>query len=280
MSKSRMAAGCYFQTGDGSNAVGTSAVMSLAAGGSPTAGTVQLNYPGGINLGVQAGQTFNIGSVSFNETAAQLQTLLDAALNIGKNAGGLSNALAGGGPWPTTPLTVTFQNDLANRVVPLMTFTNNTLTPSSTPVATFTTPGVTAGETFSNISELTTLPFPAVKRAKKEVTNFDSLNFTKEFIPEFIDPGDVKIDANYIGDATQDPNTGLIVKFNQGLVYTCQINVPNYVIGPGVYVKGHLERYKGFFTDAAIAPAKVADVLMISGTLGITGAVSYLAPIQ
>lgn len=280
MSKSRLAAGCYFQTGDGTNAASTPAIITLPVPATATAGAAPLQSATGFNAGVQPNGFAIIGSVTFNQTAANLQTLLDAAPTIGRNASGLSNALAGGGPWPTTPLTITFQNDLAGKAPGVWSYGTPTIpwAPTAPPVPTYNT-FVAPGEAYSNVSELTTLPFPQVKRAKKEVTNFDSLNLTKEFIPEFIDPGDVKIDANFIGDTTQDANVGMIGKFNQGLIYTCRINIPNYLIGPGVVALGHLETFKGFFTDAALSPAKVTDLLMITGTLGITGAVTYTKPI-
>jgi hypothetical protein len=279
-SKARLAAGCYFQTGDGAAVANTPAIVTLPPPTAASAGSSPLQSTTGFNTGVQSSGMAVIGAVNFNTTAAQLQTLLNAAPTIGTNAAGQANVLAGGGPFPTTALTLTFQNDFLSRAPGLWSYGTPTIpwVGAAGPIApTYNTP-VAGGENFSNISELTTLPFPQVKRAKKESTSFDS-GVTKEFIPEFIDPGDVRIDANYNGDASQDYKAGLIYKFNQGLIYTCRVNIPNYLVGPAVVALGHVQVFKGFFTDAAIAPAKPTDILTISGTLGITGAVAYGPPL-
>lgn len=280
MTKATMAYGSTFGVGDSSNASGTPAVITLTCTGTPTGGSFNFTVPIGFNSTVQpnTGPTLN---VAYNATTSTLQTSLDALFNIGKNASALSNTVAGGGPWPGSALTVTFQNDLNNRVIPNFIAGVNALTGGSSPAATSTlsTPGVAAGATYTNIAEMLTMPFPAVKRAKKEMTNFDSTNFTKEFIPEFIDPGDVKIDANYTGDTSQDWLAGMIYKFNQGLTYPIHCNIPHYQTAPGVFRTGHLESFNAFFTEASINNAKVTDALMISGTLGVTGALTYSRPL-
>src|SRR4051812_4159099 len=169
-SKSRLAAGCYFQTGDGGTTSGTSAVVTATATGTPAGGAFSFIIPWGFNQSVQPGAG-TVLAIPFNGTASAVQTLINALMNVGLNAAAAPNVLVGGGPWPATPLTFTAQNDLANRVLANWIASTNAFTGGTAPNAStaLTTPGVASGEAFSNISELTTLPFPQVKRAKKEV---------------------------------------------------------------------------------------------------------------
>jgi hypothetical protein len=216
-----------------------------------------------------------------------LQTILNAYPNIGVNAAGLPNALAGGGPWPATPLTVTFQNDLANQPVQLFQFpatgaAGNNLIGGTTPAATaaMTTPGTKAGGVFAAVSRLTDIVFPNTKADVKETTNFDSVGKTKEYIGGYIAPGDIALNAQWIGDVTQDWRNGIIAKFYSGKTYAVRTNVPNKVPQPGAFTPGISIYMNGFLTDGSPSGAKHDDVMGIKGSFQISGLPIFGEPVQ
>ena len=113
---------------DVAEGAGTNEVQTVTVSGTPTGGSFELTF---------AGDTTT--PVMYNAVASDLQSALDALGSIGHG-----NALVGGGPFPGTPMTVTFRNALGSQDVPAMTVSANTLTGGTTPnaaVAT-TTPGV------------------------------------------------------------------------------------------------------------------------------------------
>lgn len=105
--------------------VPVSEVQTLAVtGGPPTGGTFTLTY---------SGQTTT--TLDWDATAAEIQAALIALSNIGP-----LDVVCAGGPFPGTPITVTFKGALSQTNVALIT-ANNSLTPSGTVGATETTPG-------------------------------------------------------------------------------------------------------------------------------------------
>lgn len=106
----------------------TNEVQTLTVGGTPTGGTFTLVYDG------QATATIN-----HNANAAAVQAALEGLSNI--EVGDVS---CGGGALPGTPVTITFQGNLAGRNVSLITRGTNSLTGGTTPDASvaLTTPGV------------------------------------------------------------------------------------------------------------------------------------------
>jgi hypothetical protein len=105
---------------------GTNEVQTVTVSGTPTGGTFTLAFDGQISSAIQ-----------YNATLAQFQTALDGLLGVG-------NGLAAGGPFPGSPVTVTFRNQLGSADMPLMTVANNSLTGGTSPNAAVaqTTPGV------------------------------------------------------------------------------------------------------------------------------------------
>lgn len=75
----------------------TNEVQRLTVTGAPTGGTGTVTFDG-----VQS------GAINWNSTAAQLQTVLEAMPNIDPG-----DVAVTGGPWPATPITITFQGKLA-----------------------------------------------------------------------------------------------------------------------------------------------------------------------
>jgi hypothetical protein len=110
---------------------GANEVQSVSESGVPTGGTFTL---------VVFGST--TGNIAFNSTAAQLLAILQA-LPFGVDAQGNSNFATAGGPLPGSPITVTFQNQLAQQDLPQMTVGTNALTGGTTPApaVSTTTPG-------------------------------------------------------------------------------------------------------------------------------------------
>lgn len=108
-------------------------VQTLTCTGTPTGGTQTFAV---------IDQATGIGSnlvVPFNSSSSGLQTLVNAIFGAG-------NVTASGGPWPGTPLVLTFTGILAGLPIPVLIPTTNALTGGSTPAATVahTTVGVTA----------------------------------------------------------------------------------------------------------------------------------------
>lgn len=101
------------------------AVHSWAiTGGPPTSGTITVRLHG-VDITLQ-----------WNSTAGQAQTAIAA------NPYFTGNVSVTGGPWPGTPLTVTYNSGLAGRPMPLPTVVNNALAPSGNINPTVTTAGV------------------------------------------------------------------------------------------------------------------------------------------
>lgn len=107
---------------------GTTETQVLTVSGSPTGGTFKVTYDG-----------FETASLTYNESAANVQTALRNLPNIGST--GCTVSGSAGGPW-----TVTFAGNLVNLALNTLTLSTNALTGGSSPsvgIAKGTT-GVTA----------------------------------------------------------------------------------------------------------------------------------------
>jgi hypothetical protein len=100
---------------------GVNEVQTLAITGAPTGGTFTITFRGQITA-----------AIPFNATAAQVQAALEALSTIG--VGGVA---VSGGPLPGSSVVLTFQNQLGNQDVPLIT-TTNTFTGGASPNTTVT----------------------------------------------------------------------------------------------------------------------------------------------
>jgi hypothetical protein len=120
---------------------GTNEVQTLTMAGTPTGGSTVLVYDGRTTA-----------TVAFNSAAAAVQTALEALPNIG--TGGV---VATGGPWPGTPIVLTFSGSFTakrphpNITSPASGATGNLLTGGATPQVNVveTTPGVNAKHDFT-----------------------------------------------------------------------------------------------------------------------------------
>lgn len=121
--------------GQFSNWVAANDVQTLTETGTPTGGSFDLIFNGVI-----------IRAVPWNATAVNLQALLDAASNIGAG-----QTTVTGGPFPGTPLVITFAGTLTSSLwQPLITLGTNGLTGGTNPTVTIahTTPGRATGGMF------------------------------------------------------------------------------------------------------------------------------------
>jgi len=94
-------------------------VQTLTMTGTPTGGTFTLMIYGDVTT-----------ALAFNATAAQVQTALQALPNIG------NNVAVSGGPFPGTPIVVTYNNYMAGEPQQLIALANNSLTGGTTPTVT------------------------------------------------------------------------------------------------------------------------------------------------
>jgi hypothetical protein len=105
----------------------TNEVQSLAISGTPTAGTFRLAF-----------KSVTTANIAYNATAAAVQAALEALSTIGSG-----NVLCAGGPLPGSPVTITFQGQLAGSNMPMITVVSAAFTGGTTPAVTVTetTPG-------------------------------------------------------------------------------------------------------------------------------------------
>lgn len=98
---------------------GANEVQALTITGTPTGGTFTITYDG---------QT--TAAIAYNAAASAVKTALEALSNIGTG-----NVACGGGSLPGTPVTITFQNAMGKRDVPLATADGSGLTGGISPAA-------------------------------------------------------------------------------------------------------------------------------------------------
>jgi hypothetical protein len=115
---------------------GVNEVQTITASGSVTGGTYQLTI---VPLVGMAGIV--VSNIPWNATAAEVQRLIDARIRRRGSGFFLGDIVVGGGPLPTTPMTLTYQGTLCARDIQPAVLANS-LT-GSTPLYTLTT--TTAG---------------------------------------------------------------------------------------------------------------------------------------
>jgi len=79
-------------------------------------------------------------------------------------------------------------------------------------------------ETFTKVAEIIDIDGPSMSRDVIEVTNQDSANGWREFIPGLRDGGEVSLTANWVpASATQDGTAGVLSKFTDDALHNWQI---------------------------------------------------------
>ena len=114
-------------------------VQSLAITGSPTGGNFTLTYA-----------TVTSGPITYNATASNVQTALEATSSIGSG-----NVVCTGGPLPANPVVITFVGALAQQTITVLTATS-TLTGGTSPSTTVTS--VTVGVTPTDVPAIPITP--------------------------------------------------------------------------------------------------------------------------
>lgn len=121
-------------------------------------------------------------------------------------------------------------------------------------------------EVFADIAELTELTPPSESRDEIDVSNHQSPNATREFIPGWRDGGEVAFKANWLpNDATQNSVTGLRSIYNDNLNHNWKIVLPGDVLT--IAFAGHLSALE---TDLPLE-----EQGSISGTIKVAGAITY-----
>lgn len=117
-----------------SRGAGVNEIQTITIGGTPTGGTYYLEFNGSRTT-----------DLAHDADIATIQAALLKLSSIGKDDSGNNNILVGAGDLPGTPVTVTFQNDLGARRVPLMTSFSSELTSAATNEVQTLTQGATGG---------------------------------------------------------------------------------------------------------------------------------------
>jgi hypothetical protein len=95
----------------------TNEVQSLTVSGTPTGGNFRLAF-----------KSVTTAAIAYNAAAAAVQAALEALSTIGTG-----NVVCAGGPLPGSPVTITFQGQLAGSNEPLITVVSPALTGGTTP---------------------------------------------------------------------------------------------------------------------------------------------------
>jgi hypothetical protein len=150
------------------NPGGTSAVQTITVTGTPTGGTFTLTW---------SAQT--TAAIPYNATAAQVQSALEALSNIAPG-----DIMVTGGPFPGTPMVVTFMGTLFGVQV-LMTASSVGLTGGTTP--TVTPVMTTAGTAYTGAAVHTFLPsdassLPYIAIQERIGAGLETFNYTDAVI--------------------------------------------------------------------------------------------------
>lgn len=113
--------------GQMSTLTSTADVQTITVSGTPNGGSFRLSFDGVVS-----------GAIGYDDTAAEVQSTLEAMSNIGTG-----NVTVAGSGFPGNTAVVTFAGTLVNRWQPLLLLYSNSLTGGSSPTATIahTTPG-------------------------------------------------------------------------------------------------------------------------------------------
>ena len=98
-------------------------------------------------------------------------------------------------------------------------------------------------EVFTAVAEVQDIDGPSMTRDSIEVTNQDSADGWKEYIPSWRDGDTVTITANWLpNDSTQDDATGMFSHFEDNDNHNYQIVTPT-AIGVTVAFSGHIVNF-------------------------------------
>lgn len=90
--------------------------------------------------------------------------------------------------------------------------------------------GATPTEAFADIAEVMDITPPPLERDDIEVTNQQSVDGWREYIPGWRDGGEVEFNCNWLPtNATQDEVTGMLETFNDDDLHNWRIVLPDGV---------------------------------------------------
>ena len=126
--------------------------------------------------------------------------------------------------------------------------------------------GATPTEVFADIAELLELTPPSNERDDIDVSNHQSVNATREFIPGWRDGGEVEFKANWLpNNSTHDGTTGLLSIYNDNVNHNWKIVLPDDLLT--ISFAGHLSKF---------SPELPLDEQgTISGTIKVSGNITY-----
>lgn len=115
---------------------------------------------------------------------------------------------------------------------------------------------------YTDIAEVTNVPWPNEVADDIEATNQDSPGRRKEFVAGMIDPGEMSAESNWLpGDPTHDPTTGILALKASGQTVNWRITSPDTEIT--CHVDGYVK---------SVAPATpVNEIMKLPFTIKLTG---------
>jgi predicted secreted protein len=90
--------------------------------------------------------------------------------------------------------------------------------------------GATPTEVFADVAEVMDITPPPMERDDIEVTNQQSVDGWREYIPGWRDGGEVEFNCNWLPtNATQDEVTGMLETFNDNDLHNWRIVLPDAI---------------------------------------------------
>lgn len=118
-------------------------------------------------------------------------------------------------------------------------------------------------EVFTKVAEVIDIDGPGMTRDSTEVTNEDSSDGYREFIPGWRDGDTVTVNANWLPtDSTQDDSTGTLSHYNDDSNHNYRIVTPA-AVGITISLTGHITGHP--FSLAMEEQAQVEFEVKISG---------------
>jgi len=103
--------------------------------------------------------------------------------------------------------------------------------------------GASPTEVFTKVAEIQDINGPSLSRDSIEVTNQDSADGWKEYIPSWRDGDTVTVTANWLPtNSTQDGSTGMLSHFVDNVNHNYQIVTPT-AIGVTISFSGHITNF-------------------------------------
>jgi hypothetical protein len=217
-------------------------VQTFTATGTPTGGSMTYAVTNPLTNVVS-----NL-AIPYNCSAASLQTLANAILGSG-------NIVAGGGPWPGTPLTLTATGATSGLPITVAVAGTNAFTGGSAPASSVahTTTGVQAGDMAAYNGPVAAPVAPTV------AGNGTGSSFGA---------GTYLVEVSYktaLGESTPSPAVAVTLTAAQNIRVTAIASIPTGVTSVNYYVDGELE------ANTAVSAGTAAQTDIVGTTPAISG---------